>query len=103
MTSQYMKSFPATARAEPLPPPWSRDYRFKPVSQFLQHESAGNILKLALLTLTVYPLLELWAAFRIWPLQLVQLLNRLGFFKNRMRHLLKRARQVHLDTRNGWS
>ena len=96
----YLQTF--SHWAEPLPPPWSRNNRFKPVRQFLQTESAVNILKLALLTFTVYPLLELWAAFRIWPLQLAQLLYRFGYFQDRMRSLHEQARQVHQDTRTGW-
>ena len=89
----YLQTF--SHWTEPLPPPWSRSYRFMPVSQFLQQESTGNILKLVLLSLTVYPLLELWAAFRIWPLQIAQLLNRLGYFKGRMQVLHKQARNLY--------
>ena len=89
--------------AEPLPPPWSGNYRFKPLRLFLRDAPAGNILLLAILSITVYPLLELWASFRIWPLQLAQLLRRAGFYKNIKLELQERVRAVHTDTRNGWS
>ena len=89
--------------AEPLPPPWSGNFRFKPLRQFLREEPVANILLLAMLSITVYPLLELWAAFRIWPLQLAQIMRRYGLLDCGKQELQERVRAVHTDTRNGWT
>lgn len=87
---------------EPLPPPWSRTRSFAPTLPALRALSLREFASIALASLVLYPALELWAAPRVWPLQLAHLLGRAGWFRERHERLAKRVAEIHADARNGW-
>lgn len=64
--------------AEPIPPPWSGASRFRPIDEVLRDERAPLRLGWPLIALSG-ALLEAWAAPRIWPYQLLNLLSPLGY------------------------
>lgn len=89
--------------AEPIPPPWSGQYEFRSFRDFYDHAPASRLALLAVLSVTVFPILELWAALRIWPLQVAQFLGHLGFMRDRTRRIRERVHEIQMDTRRGWS
>ena len=87
---------------EPLPPPWSRSHCFAPVREVVRQSSPPQLALLVLYTVSLFPLLEFWAALRIWPLQVAHVLGRAGWMKERTRRLQERVRTIQADTRAGW-
>lgn len=87
---------------EPIPPPWSGGYRFGSFRKLVSRTPSSRLALLAALSLTVFPILELWAALRIWPLQVAQGLGSLGLLQDRTRRLRERVREIQRDTRRGW-
>jgi hypothetical protein len=85
-----------------VPPPWASGNRFGPVREVLARSPASRIVALAVASLLVFPVLELWAAPRIWPLQLAHALGRLGWFRARAERMAARVRAIHEDARAGW-
>lgn len=88
---------------EPVPPPWSGRYGFVPVREMIARSRVGELVLLAIASLVVYPVLELWAAPRIWPLQMLQLLGRVPWLRERTARYRERVRAIHEDARAGWS
>lgn len=60
---------------EPVPPPWSGRDSSVPYNVFIKESSAVKIILVFITTLTVFSILELWATIRIWPIQILGLLN----------------------------
>jgi hypothetical protein len=61
---------------EPLPPAWSGSHRRMSVGDFLRSSSVSRRIGFIAMVLFFYPLLELWAAPRIWPIQMADLFTR---------------------------
>ena len=55
--------------SEPIPPPWTGGHRFMPLGEWLRTAPGARIAILGLLSPTVFPMLEVWAAPRVWVLQ----------------------------------
>jgi uncharacterized membrane protein YGL010W len=64
---------------EDVPPPHSGTAEFLPVGQWVRQVGVLEVLRSALLMVTVFLALELWATFRIWPLQLLHVLMAVGY------------------------
>jgi hypothetical protein len=88
---------------EPVPPPWSGRYAFVPVREMISKWRIGELALLALASLVVYPVLELWAAPRIWPVQMLQVLGEIPWLRERTARYRERVRAIHEDARVGWS
>ena len=89
--------------SEPIPPPWTRSHRFVSLGPWLRSAPATNILALALLSPTVFPLLEIWAAPRVWVLQVLHLMMRAGYRPALRDRLEIRVAEILDDARTGWA
>ncbi|WP_157070111.1 hypothetical protein [Sandaracinus amylolyticus] len=87
---------------EPVPPPWSRAASFGTVRELWERTSIARIVALAVTGVLVFPVLELWASPRVWPLQIAHAMRRLGW-KHGSATLEERVRTIHRDARAGWS
>jgi hypothetical protein len=89
--------------SEPIPPPWTGSHRFMSLGPWLRSAPATHILALALLSPTVFPLLEIWAAPRVWVLQVLHLMMRAGYRPALRDRLESRVIQILDDARTGWA
>jgi len=88
--------------SEPIPPPWTGSHRFVPLGEWLRSAPATRIVGLALLSPTVFPLLEIWAAPRVWVLQVLHLMMRAGYRPALRERLAVRVVEIIDDARTGW-
>jgi hypothetical protein len=88
---------------EPIPPPWTGSHRFLSLGEWLRSAPATYIVALGLLTPTVFPLLEIWAAPRVWVLQAVHLMMRAGYRPALRDRLEVRVLAILDDARAGWA
>ena len=91
-----------THAAEPVPPPWSGSYRWTSLREFLHWSSLLERVGLAMMLVVFFPILELWAAPRVWPIQIMHLLMRSGLFPERAARIRARVDAIFDDARNGW-
>jgi hypothetical protein len=89
--------------AEPIPPPWTGSHAFMPLRAWLRTAPLSRIVALALLAPSVFPLLEVWAAPRVWVLQVLHVMMRAGYRPQLRAHLEGRVVQILDDARTGWS
>lgn len=75
---------------------------FVPVGTWRRRVGARGVLRVALLTVVVYFWLELWASFRILPLQLLHLLMRAGHRPDLRRALDARIAAILSEPASGW-
>ena len=87
---------------EPIPPPWTGSHAFMPLGTWLRAAPASRIALLFLLSPTVFPLLEAWAAPRVWVLQVLHALMRLGYRAELRTQLDGRVVAMLDDARAGW-
>ncbi len=64
---------------EDVPPPHSGTSHFVPMGEWLRSITPREFLRSAVMTVGVFYWLELWATFRIWPLQVLHVLLALGY------------------------
>jgi hypothetical protein len=64
---------------EDVPPPQSGTERFVPIGAWIRTIGAVEMLRSTALTFLVFYWLELWAAPRVWPLQILHLAMRAGY------------------------
>jgi hypothetical protein len=88
---------------EPIPPPWTGSHRFMSLGPWLRSAPATRIIALALLSPTVFPLLEIWAAPRVWVLQALHLMMRAGYRPALRDRLAIRVSEILDDARTGWA
>lgn len=88
---------------EPVPPPWSGSYRWITLREFVVRTTRLRLAVLSLVALLVFPVLELWAAPRIWPVQLAQLMMRAGLRPALARSMRYRVQAILADARRGWT
>lgn len=88
--------------SEPIPPPWTGSHRFVTLGEWLRSAPAMRIVGLALLSPTVFPLLEIWAAPRVWVLQVLHLMMRAGYRPALRERLAVRVVEILSDARTGW-
>jgi hypothetical protein len=88
--------------SEPIPPPWTGSHRFVPLGEWLRAAPPSRIASLVLLSPTVFPLLELWAAPRVWVLEVLHLLMRAGYRLELRARLDERVDEMLNDARTGW-
>lgn len=89
--------------SEPIPPPWTGSHRFMSLGEWLRAASLPRIIGLALLSPTVFPLLEIWAAPRVWVLQVLHLMMRAGYRTALREQLEVRVIEILDDARTGWA
>ena len=89
--------------SEPIPPPWTGSHRFMSLGPWLRSAPATRIIALALLSPTVFPLLEIWAAPRVWVLQVLHLMMRAGYRPALRDRLESRVIEILDDARTGWA
>lgn len=89
--------------SEPIPPPWTGSHRFVSLGPWLRSAPATHIVALALLSPTVFPLLEIWAAPRVWVLQVLHLMMRAGYRPALRDQLEVRVIEILDDARTGWA
>ncbi len=87
---------------EDVPPPQSGSTGFVPVGRWLRGITAREVVRSTLLTLLVFYWLELWATFRIWPLQILHVLMRLGYRPEARRRLDARVREIIAHPTSDW-
>jgi hypothetical protein len=87
---------------EPIPPPWTGSHAFMPLGTWLRAAPASRIALLFLLSPTVFPLLEAWAAPRVWVLQVLHAMMRLGYRAELRAQLDGRVVAMLDDARAGW-
>lgn len=73
-TFLYIQTF--SHLLEPVPPPWSGTKEFISLQQFISDRPAKDVILISILSVTFYPLLEVWALPRIWPIQLKMLMEK---------------------------
>ncbi len=88
---------------EPVPPPWSGGYHWISIREFLFRTPKIRILRLTMASFLIYPLLEMWASPRIWPVQVLHFLMKAGFHPVLASRTRERVRQILADPRNGWA
>lgn len=88
--------------AEPIPPPWTGSHCFMPLGAWLRAAPPSRIAGIALLSPTVFPLLEVWAAPRVWVLQVLHLMMRAGYRADLRAQLTTRIVAMLDDARTGW-
>ncbi len=93
----------ASHGSEPIPPPWTGSHRFMPLGEFLRTATLPRIAGLALLAPTVFTLLEVWAAPRVWVLQALHLMMRAGYRAPLRERLERRVDEMLADARTGWA
>lgn len=89
--------------SEPIPPPWTGSHRFMSLGEWLRAAPLPRIVGLALLSPTVFPLLEIWAAPRVWVLQVLHLMMRAGYRTALREQLEVRVIEILDDARAGWA
>lgn len=87
---------------EPVPPPWAPGRAFAPPAVVLPRIPWWRALGLVAAAVLVYPVLELWAAPRVWPLQVAHALGRLGVLRARAARMRARVEAIHRDASAGW-
>jgi hypothetical protein len=92
----------ASHAPEPIPPPWTGSHRFMPLGPWLRSTPPARVAILFLLTPTVFPLLEVWAAPRVWVLQVMHLMMRAGYRRELRTQLERRVVEILDDARTGW-
>jgi len=88
--------------AEPIPPPWTGSHCFMPLGTWLRAAPLSRIVGIALLSPTMFPLLEVWAAPRVWVLQALHLMMRAGYRPDLRTQLDARVVAMLDDARTGW-
>lgn len=88
---------------EPVPPPWSGSYRWISLKEFLLRTPTLRLALLAAVAVLVFPVLELWACPRIWPVQFVQVAMRAGLRPALARRIRSRVQSILTDARTGWA
>jgi hypothetical protein len=88
---------------EPVPPPWSGSYGWITLKEFLLRTPPLKLVVLSAVAVLIFPVLEFWAAPRIWPVQIIQLLMNAGFRPAFALRTRDRVRAIFADARNGWS
>lgn len=88
--------------SEPIPPPWTGSHRFVPLGTWLRTAPLSHVVTLALLSPTVFTLLEVWASPRVWVLQALHALMRAGYRPALRDQLTVRLVEMLEDTRTGW-
>lgn len=88
--------------SEPIPPPWTGGHRFMPLGEWLRTARITRIAILGLLSPTVFPMLEVWAAPRVWVLQALHIMMRNGYRPDLRAKLEDRVVEMMDDARTGW-
>ena len=88
--------------SEPIPPPWTGSHCFMPLGEWLRTAPPSRIAGIALLSPTVFPVLEVWAAPRVWVLQVLHLMMRAGYRPELRARLDTRLVAMLDDARTGW-
>ena len=106
--AEALEGLPGFAQAlshasEPIPPPWTGSHRFMSLGEWLRSAPLARIIALALLSPTVFPLLEIWAAPRVWVLQALHLMMRAGYRPALREQLEVRVVEILDDARTGWA
>lgn len=86
---------------EPIPPPWSRTHTFRPARDVAREMTWRELPGVLLLTLTAF-LLEWWASFRIFALQLSSLAMALGLRPALRQRIAARCVEAFADHRALW-
>lgn len=89
--------------SEPIPPPWTGSHAFVPLGTFLRTAPPSRMLGLALLSPTVFTLLEVWASPRVWVLEVLHLMMRAGYRPALRAELDARVEEMLADARTGWA
>lgn len=87
---------------EDVPPPTSGTEGFVPMTAWLRRIRALDALRATLLTLGVFYWLEMWAAFRILPLQILHLLMKAGYRPELRRALDARVAAILASPASDW-
>ena len=88
---------------EPVPPPWSGSYRWITLKEFLARTPRFKVVALSAVSILVFPVLELWASPRIWPVQVAQLGMKAGLQPVQARRMHNRVQTILSDARKGWA
>ena len=89
--------------SEPIPPPWTGSHAFMPLGAWLRTAPLSRIAGLALLSPTVFTLLEVWASPRVWALEILHLTMRAGYRADLRASLDSRVGEMLADARTGWA
>ena len=87
---------------EDVPPPLSGGEGFVPLRVWVRNVDFRVVLRAALLTLLVFYWLELWASFRILPLQVLHVLMRAGHRPALRRAVDARVADILGGRAGGW-
>jgi hypothetical protein len=87
---------------EDVPPPLSGGDRFVPLRVWLRSVDLGIVLRAAMQTALLFYWLELWASFRILPLQVLHLMMRAGHRPALRRAVDARVADILGGRADGW-
>lgn len=88
--------------ADAVPPPASGAPGWVPTRAWIKSSSLGQLIRVGALSATAFTLLEFWATFRIWPLQVLHLLLRLGYRPELRRTLHRRVEAIFAHPEIDW-
>ncbi len=100
ITSTLLQTF--SHAFEPVPPPWVPGPGFGTTRDVVTRGGPSKVITLAIASVVIYPVLELWATPRIWPLQIAHVLGRWGLLPGRAAQMDARVAAIHEDARVGW-
>lgn len=87
---------------EDVPPPHSGTTEFVPVGRWLRERPLIEFVRSGIMVVAVFYWLELWATFRIWPLQILQILTWLGYRSDLREQLDARSAEIVADPTSDW-
>ena len=87
---------------EDVPPPLSGTTCFVPIREWYAALELRGLLRSAALTWGVFFWLELWAAPRIWTIQVLHVLMRLGYRRELQAELDRRAEEILAHPTSDW-
>lgn len=88
--------------AEEIPPPHSGTDRFVPALDWLRKITVREVVRSTVMLFGVFYWLEMWATFRIWPLQILHVLLALGYRPELRRALDERSAAIVAEPASDW-
>lgn len=87
---------------EDVPPPHSGTTEFVPVGSWFRAQPVVEFIRTGVMLVGVFFWLELWATYRIWPLQILQMLTWLGYRPELRAALDARSAEIVAHPTSSW-